>query len=204
MYFQKEPKEFKTAEDINEFIAVENPYEGITEKEKIIINRIGTSLNNVIRQRSNLGGDILFQKELLQRLIKSHSLKEDIIVHRGVESIHYETQLAKGKGYPEGYLYHNGFVYTTLLFDYTYYRNVYMNILIPKGTNYLFTGYFSNIAGNDLQDSNSKHNAGDGELILDIGTVFKIDRKQMTIDKYGKERTIYDVHVVSVSDWANE
>lgn len=82
MYFQKEPKEFKTAEDINEFIAVENPYERITEKEKLIINRIGTSLNNVIRQRSNLSGDILFQKELLQRLIKNHSLKEDIIVHR--------------------------------------------------------------------------------------------------------------------------
>ena len=37
MYFQKEPKEFKTAEDINEFIAVENPYERITEKEKLII-----------------------------------------------------------------------------------------------------------------------------------------------------------------------
>lgn len=79
-----------------------------------------------------------------------------------------------------------------------------MNILIPKGTNYLFTGYFSNISGNDLQGSNSKHNAGDGELILDIGTVFKIDRKQMTIDKYGKEKTIYDVHVVSISDWAKK
>ena len=85
-------------------------------------------------------------------------------------------------------------------FNGEYFDNVYMNILIPKGTNYLFTGYFSNIAGNDLQDSNSKHNAGDGELILDIGTVFKIDKKQITIDKYGKEKTIYDVHVVSVSD----
>ena len=204
MYFQKEPKEFKTAEDINEFIAVENPYERITEKEKLIINRIGTSLNNVIRQRSNLSGDILFQKELLQRLIKNHTLKEDIIVHRGVDSINYETKLANGKGYTENYLYHNGFVYTTLLFDYTYYRNVHMNILIPKGTNYLFTGYFSNIAANDLRDSDSKYNAGDGELILDIGTVFKIDKKQVIIDKYGKERTIYDVHVVSASECANK
>lgn len=79
-----------------------------------------------------------------------------------------------------------------------------MNILIPKGTNYLFTGYFSNIAANDLRNSDSKYNAGDGELILDIGMVFKIDKKQVIIDKYGKERTIYDVHVVSASECANK
>lgn len=207
MCFVEKPTEFTLIEkDINEFIANENPYEDITDKEKLIINHIGTSFNNVIRKNpySALDKETKYGIDLLQRLIKSHSLKENLIVHRGVDSIKYETKLACSKGYTEDYLYHDGFVYTTLLFDCTYYRNVYMNILIPKGTNYLFTGYFSNIAANDLRNSDSKYNAGDGELILDIGTVFKIDKKQVIIDKYGKERTIYDVHVVSASECANK
>lgn len=199
MWFSKKPKEFKTVKEVNEFIKNENPYEGITEEEKVMINHIGTTLNNAIRSSSDLSNDILFQKELLQRLIKSHSLKEDIIVHRGVQSINYESMLAKERGYPDGYLYHNGFVYTAL--RQAYYHFIYFNIVVPVGTNYLYTGNFSNVIG--IYPHNNNFEDTTCELILDIGTVFRINRKQIIIDKSGKKRIIYDVNVVNEYDIMN-
>ena len=174
MLFSKKPKEFKTVKEVNEFIKNENPYEGITEEEKVMINHIGTTL-------------------------KSHSLKEDIIVHRGVQSINYESILAKERGYPDGYLYHNGFVYTAL--RQAYYHFIYFNIVVPVGTNYLYTGNFSNVI--DIYPHNNDFEDTTCELILDIGTVFKINRKQIIIDKSGKKRIIYDVNVVNEYDIMN-
>lgn len=77
VFFVKKPKEFKTAEDINDFIANENPYEDITDKEKLIINHIGTSFNNVIRKNpySALDKETKYEIDLLQRLIKKSHIK---------------------------------------------------------------------------------------------------------------------------------
>ena len=75
------------------------------------------------------------------------------------------------------------------------------DIVVPVGTNYLYTGNFSNVIGiyphnNDFEDTTC-------ELILDIGTVFRINRKQIIIDKSGKKRIIYDVNVVNEYDIMN-
>lgn len=181
-------KIFSNPEDLLHFIADEEPHIGITEDEKIKINKIGTSLNNVIRSDGNLNNSVQQQKDLLQRLINKRTLRENIVVHRAVNSIEYELKLAKDKGLPKGYLYHNAFVYTSLLKAYQ--RKVHLNIFIPSGTPYLYTGLFSNTCGvyPPLEDSQNVDNVG--ELILDIGTVFKIDKRRRK-DKV----TIYDVHV---------
>lgn len=166
---------------------MENPYDGITEKEKGEINRIGTSLNNVIRQGSITSG-MQYQKDLLQRLIQNHTLKESIIVHRGVDSVEYELKLAKENGLSSGFLYHNAFVYTSLLEAYN--RKIHLNIIIPAGTHYLYTGSFSNTCGIYPPLEGLENEDMVGELILDIGTVFKIDkiRRKSNI-------LFYDVHV---------
>lgn len=194
MIFRKKKEEstpirFNTPEDLCKFVENEDPYCGITEEEKAIINDIGCSLNNAIRGGYELNWDTQQSKDLFQRLIQAHILKEDIIVNRAVCSIEYELTLAKRRDLPKKHLFHNGFVYTSLLPGYS--RQIHLNILIPKGTPYLYTGVFSNTAGSYPHEDNKTIQDIIGELILDIGTIFKIDKKRRR-----KGITIYDVHVV--------
>lgn len=182
------PLIFNTSEDLHEFIENEKPHCGITEEEKIVINKIGCSLNNAIRSGQELDYDTQRDKGLLQRLIQTHTLKESIIVNRAVRSIEYEMTLARNKGLSKRCLFHDGFVYTSLLNAYS--GQIHLNILIPKGTPYLYTGIFSNTVGSYPSEENQTIEDTVGELILDIGTIFKIDRKR----RHGGI-TIYDVHV---------
>lgn len=182
--------EYKTKNDLSSFISSECPHSNITECEKHIVNGIGTELNNVLRNGETLNLHSEQQKNLLQKLIYNHSLKENIIVHRGVDSISYERSLAQNMHLPSNRLYHNAFVYTSLLEPEIYKRKIQLNIVVPAGTHYLFTGTFSNTCGPypPLNGTESEDNVG--EMILDIGTIFVIDKKR----KKGKI-TIYDVHV---------
>lgn len=184
------PIRFKTPEDLCKFVENEDPHCGITEEDKTTINSIGCGLNNAIRNGHKLDCYTQRDKDLLQRLIQAHILKEDIIVNRAVCSIEYELTLARSKGLPKKCLYHNGFVYTSLLVSYR--RQTHLNILIPKGTPYLYTGVFSNTVGSYPHEGNQIIRDTVGELILDIGTIFKIDKK-----KRRKGITLYDVHVVN-------
>ena len=183
------PIRFNTPEDLYKFVENEDPYCGITEVEKNTINNIGCSLNNAIRNGHELDYYTQREKDLFQRLIHAHILREDIIVNRAVCSIEYELTLAQNRGLPKNHLFHNGFVYTSLLPAYS--RQIHLNILIPKGTPYLYTGVFSNTIGSYPHEYNKTILDTVGELILDIGTIFKIDKKRRR-----KGNTIYDVHVV--------
>lgn len=129
------PLTFKAPQDLCEFVKNENPHCGITEREKIIVNGIGCTLNNVIRSGHKLDYNTQRDKDLLQRLIQTHTLKESIIENRAVRSIEYELTLARNKGLSKKRLFHDGFVYTSLLNAYS--GQIHLNILIPKGTPYL-------------------------------------------------------------------
>lgn len=94
----RQPMTFSTSEDLCKFIEKENPHEGITEKEKMIINKIGTSLNNAIISGYELSSKSQSERDLIQRLIKNHVLKESIMVNRGVKSIKHELKLARNEG----------------------------------------------------------------------------------------------------------
>lgn len=182
-------KSFEKPTDLLYFVKYENPHQGITEEEKIEINRIGTSLNNAIRKGYKLDPYTQNQKDLFQRLINRSVLKQSIVVHRAVESIEYELKLASEKGLSNRHLYHDGFVYTSLLESYK--NRIHLNIVIPAGTHYLYTGTFSNVCGVYPSLNGSINDDMVGELILDIGTILKIDKKS----RKGK-LTIYDTHVV--------
>lgn len=182
------PLTFKAPQDLCVFVKNENPHCGIMEREKIIVNGIGCTLNNVIRSGHKLDYNTQRDKDLLQRLIQTHTLKESIIVNRAVRSIEYELTLAGNKGLSKKCLFHDGFVYTSLLNAYS--GQIHLNILIPKGTPYLYTGIFSNTVGSYPPEENQTIEDTVGELILDIGTILKIDRKR----RHGGI-TIYDVHV---------
>lgn len=184
------PIRFNTPEDLCKFVENEDPYCGITEEEKTTIKKIGCGLNTAIRNGHELDYYTQREKDLFQRLIQAHILKEDIIVNRAVCSIEYELTLAQNRGLPKKHLFHNGFVYTSLLPAYS--RQIHLNILIPKGTPYLYTGVFSNTTGSYPHEDNKTNRDIIGELILDIGTIFKIDKKRRL-----KGITIYDVHVVN-------
>lgn len=186
------PIRFNAPEDLCKFVENENPHCGITEEEKTTINNMRCSLNSAIRSGYELDCYTQRDKDLLQRLINTHFLKEDIIVNRAVCSIEYELTLAKNRGLPKKYLFHNGFVYTSLLPAYS--RQIHLNILIPKGIPYLYTGIFSNMTGSYPHEDNDTAQDIAGELILDVGTIFKIDKM-----KRRKGITIYDVHVVDTS-----
>ena len=95
------PIRFNTPEDLCKFVKNEDPHCGITEEEKNTINNIGCSLNNAIRGGYELNWDTQQSKDLLQRLIQAHILKEDIIVNRAVCSIEYELTLAKSRALPK-------------------------------------------------------------------------------------------------------
>lgn len=194
MFFWKKKEEsspirFNTPEDLCKFVENEDPYYGITEEEKTTIKKIGCGLNTAIRNGHKLDYYTQREKDLFQRLIQAHILKEDIIVNRAVCSIEYELTLAQNRGLPKKHLFHNGFVYTSLLPAYS--RQIHLNILIPKGTPYLYTDVFSNTTGSYPHEDNKTIQDIIGELILDIGTIFKIDKKRRR-----KGITIYDVHVV--------
>lgn len=196
MIFREEKEEstpirFNTPEDLYKFVENEDPYCGITEEEKTIINNIGCSLNNAIRSGYKLDYYTQRNKDLLQRLIQTHILKEDIIVNRAVRPIEHELTLASIKGLPPKHLFNDGFVYTSLLPAYP--GQIHLNILIPKGTPYLYTGVFSNTIGTYPHEENQPIKDIVGELILDIGTIFKIDKRRRC---RCKGITIYDVHVV--------
>lgn len=186
---ESSPIRFNTPEDLCKFVENEDPYCGITEEEKNTIKKIGCGLNTAIRNGHKLDYYTQREKDLFQRLIQAHILKEDIFVNRAVCSIEYELTLAQNRGLPKKHLFHNGFVYTSLLPAYS--RQIHLNILIPKGTPYLYTGDFSNTTGSYPHEDNKTIQDIIGELILDIGTIFKIDKKRRR-----KGITIYDVHVV--------
>lgn len=168
----RQPMTFSTSEDLCKFIEKENPHEGITKKEKMIINKIGTSLNNAIISGYELSSKSQSERDLIQRLIKNHVLKESIMVNRGVKSIKHELKLARNEGLSKKHLFHNGFVYTSLLpLLGAYNREINLNILIPAGTPYLYTGVFSNTFGPYPPKTEITNDDKVGELILDIGTI---------------------------------
>lgn len=151
--------------DLEEWINSENPYECFTEEDKEKLKRIGTTLNSQVRKGINLDSDDAFNR--VKRLIGCRQLKKPLVVFRGQRSIKYEKKLAKEHNIcKKNYLYYDGFLYTSLYENnYYYHNNVRMKIYIPEGTNYLFTGQYSNTP--DTQ-----------ELILDIGTTLKILNKK--------------------------
>lgn len=151
--------------NLKEWINSENPYEYFNEEDKVKIKRIGTTLNNQVRRGINLNSDDAFNR--FRRLLYSKQLKEPLVVFRGQKSIEYERKLAKEHNLNEKkYLYYDGFLYTSLYENSCYYRdNVRMKIYIPEGTNYLFTGEYSNTP--DTQ-----------ELVLGLGTTLKILKKK--------------------------
>lgn len=182
------PLIFNTSDDINKFIKNEKPHYGITEEEKIIVNRIGCGLNNAIRSAHESVPYTLQEKDIFQRLIQIHTLKHSIIVNRAVRSIDYELTLARNKGLSKKHLFLDGFLYTSLIRAYS--GQIHLNILIPESTTYLFTGVFSNTIGSYPFEENQTIKDTVGELILDIGTILKIDGKRSE-----KGITIYDAHV---------
>lgn len=147
-------------DDLIKWIKFEQPFEFFDDEDKEKIRKIGTSLNSCLRNGVNLDSDDAFNR--FRRLINSKKLKENLIVFRGQKSIEYERTLAKKHGMKNEYLYYNSFVYTSLYEEnYYYYDNVRIKIHIPAGTNYLFTGKYSN-----TPDTN--------ELVLNVGTILKI------------------------------
>lgn len=151
-------------DDIDTWIKSENPYSAMTAEDKRLICTIGTSLNNAIRNSQPLWENMQEEKDRFDRLISQKKLCNDLVVFRGVDSIEYERKLAKTQGLTKDFLYHNGFVYTSLL-ENQYYcgRNIILKILIPADTNYLFTGKYSNTPETQ-------------ELILGVGTILKIEK----------------------------
>lgn len=100
-----------------------------------------------------------------------------------MSSIEYELTLARDKGLSKKHLFHDGFLYTSLLRAYS--GQIHLNILIPEGT-----PVFSNTIGSYPPEGNQTIKDTVGELILDIGTILKIDGKRRE-----KGITIYDVHI---------
>lgn len=163
-------------EDLNTWIDFEQPYEFFTNEDQKKIRRIGTSLNSCIRQGCNLYSDEAFNR--FSHLIKCKKLKSPLVVFRGQKSIEYEKKLAKNHGLTSKYLYYNAFVYTSLNQEnYYYYDSVRMKIYIPAGTNYLYTGKYSNTPNSN-------------ELVLNIGTILRI------IKMTEKEKIIYITAIV--------
>lgn len=143
---------------LEKWIKSEDPYKYFTDDDKEKIIRVGTSLNNRICNQEDMSMDEAFNR--FNRLMRSKQLKKSIVVFREQDSIDYEMELAKGNGLAEDYLY----VYTALCSKY-YNRQYKMKIYIPAGTNYIFTGEYSNVA--DVQ-----------ELILNVGTVLRILKRK--------------------------
>lgn len=151
--------------DLEKWIEYEKPYEFFTDEDKEKIKKIGTTLNNCIRKGRNMENDEAYK--LFERLVKSKQLKKPLVVYRGQQTIKYEIELAERQNMEKNYLYYNGFVYTSLNKSWYYNcSNVKMKIYIPKGTNYLYTGEYSN-----TPESN--------EMVLDVGTILKIMRKEI-------------------------
>lgn len=153
-----------TDKDLEKWIEYEKPYEFFTDEDKEKIKRIGTTLNNCIRTGRNMENDKAFN--MFERLINSKRLENPLVVYRGQQAIEYEIGLAERQNMGKNYLYYNGFIYTSLNKSWYYNSsNVRMKIYIPKGTNYLYTGQYSN-----APESN--------ELVLDVGTTLKIIRRE--------------------------
>lgn len=147
--------------NVNEWIEKEKPYQHMTEEDKEVLPKIGTSINKVARS-----GGVEKSIHIFDRLIRDNILKEDIVIYRGAISQNYESLLAQKHNLESNYLYYDGYVFCSLNAD-TYYWNhpTRMIISLPAGSHYLFTGEYSN-----TPESN--------EIILARNSILRINKEQ--------------------------
>lgn len=162
---------------VSDWVNSENAYEAMNEHCKNVIPKIGTSLNRAIRnglQKNCKEFEHLFQNSIL---------KNDVVLYRGVESMNYEHKLATEKGLASNTLYHDGYVYCSLNPTDHIRGAVQYIIHVPAGTHYACTGKYSN---------NPERN----EVVLPIGTIFKIQKTEKAIRASGDEMLFVWVTVV--------
>lgn len=154
-------------QNVQEWIAKENPYQHMTEHDKSVLPSIGTSINKVARSGKDDDATRIFD-----RLIRENILKEDLVVYRGVVDHDYESSLAKKRNLDHNCLYYDGYIFCSLNAD-TYYwnRQTRMIILLPAGSHYLFTGQYSN-----TKESN--------EIILNRNSVLRINKEADIGDRH--------------------
>lgn len=152
--------------NVQDWIEKEKPYKYMTEDDKRILPSIGTNINSVVRRGKEDNATYIFD-----RLIGENSLKDSVVVYRGVNDQNYERRLAQEHGFDKNYLYYNGYIFCTLNND-TYYWNTQtrMIISVPAGSHYLFTGEYSN-----TPESN--------EIILDKNSVLYIEKEEKICGK---------------------
>ena len=147
-------------QNVQEWIARENPYQHMTEEDKCKLPSIYTSVNYAARSGNEDDGTRIFD-----RLIQKNVLKEDLIVYRGVVDQVYESKMAMKKNLDCNYLFYNSYVFCSLNPGSSYWtRKTRMIISVPAGSHYLFTGEYSN-----TPESN--------EIILDRNSVFRITKE---------------------------
>lgn len=148
-------------QNVPEWIEKENPYQHMTEQDKNVLPRIGTSINKAARSGHEDNATHIFD-----RLIRENVLKENLVVYRGVNDQKYESSLAQKHNLDRKYLYYNGYIFCSLNPDSYYWnRKTRMIISLSAGTHYLFTGKYSNTA-----ESN--------EIILDKNSVLRIEKEE--------------------------
>lgn len=146
--------------DVQNWIKKENPYQHITEQDKRILPSIGTTINSIVRRGKEDDATHMFD-----RLIEKNTLKDDIVVYRGVTNQDYERDLAQKRGLGDSYLYYDGYIFCSLNADTHYWnRQIRMIISVSAGSNYLFTGKYSNTA-----ESN--------EIILNRNSILQIEKE---------------------------
>lgn len=146
--------------NVEDWIKKENPYQYMTEEDKHILPSIGTTINLVVRRGKEDNATHMFD-----RLIGKNILKDDIVIYRGVANQDYERDLAKKHGLGDKCLYYDGYIFCSLNADTHYWnRQIRMIISVSAGSNYLFTGKYSNTVNSN-------------EIILNRNSVLQIEKE---------------------------
>ena len=154
-------------QNVEKWIAKENPYQYMTEHDKKVLSSIGVSVNSVARSGNEDNATRIYD-----RLIRKNVLSESLIVYRGVENQDYESGLARKHSLDRNYLYYDGYIFCSLnTGSYYWNRKTRMIISLSAGSHYLFTGKYSNTA-----ESN--------EIILDKGSVLRIKKETDIGDRH--------------------
>lgn len=170
---------YTTPKEIETFEEIENPYHYFTDSDKKQIPKVNTSLNHdIIEYGEDIGNDQKEQKSMFLRLIDQNVLNHDIIVYRHVNSISDMREYALEQGFSNEFLCSKIFVYTSLLRNNGIPGKCELIIRIPTGSHYLYTGIYSNMVGANSDKSEEERRRDNvGEIILNIGSVFKIIRE---------------------------
>ncbi len=153
--------------NVQDWISNEEPYQHMGDQDKRVLPSIGISINKVVRMGNEDNGTRIFD-----RIIRDNTLKENLIVYRGVTNQDYESRLAQKYNLGSNYLYYDGYIFCSLnAGPYFWDRKTKMIISVPSGSHYLFTGEYSNAPESD-------------EIILDRNSVLEIKKEEDIGDKH--------------------